>query len=200
MTPRAAARAAPAPRPAPADAVTAGCALLDEGEPVDVQRVARRLGVSRATVHRWFGTRDQLVTAVFDRLATGFIAQARHDARGRGDERAFDFVRRLADRSAAYEPLRLTAAREPGLTLRLILDEDGPVQRQVVEAVREELARSRPPAELTRLEPAVRLLVSTAIALHWAAIAAGRDPDSRRYVDLGRAVLAQADDGLPRSR
>lgn len=167
--------------------------LLDEGERVDIQAVARRLGVSRATVHRWFGTRDQLVSALFEHLTTEFREAAEAEARGSGDERAFDFVRRIADRSAAYVPLRLAAAREPGVVLRLVLAEDGPVHTQVAEALTRLLAATRSVKEMRRLRDVVDVFAATAIAVHWATIAAGGEPDAWRYERIGRALLSQAE-------
>lgn len=179
-------------RPTPADAVDVARELLDEGERVDVLSVARRLGVSRATVHRWFGTRDHLMTALFAYLAAEFRQEAEQRARGRGDDRALDFVRRIAERSAAYEPLRLAAAREPAVVLRLVLAQDGPVHAEVAGAIARLLGASRTPEEMRRLRGAVDLYATTAIALHWATIAAGLEPDPRRYERIGRALLADA--------
>jgi AcrR family transcriptional regulator len=188
---------APAPtprfrRPTPDDAVDIARELLDEGERVDVLAVATRLGVSRATVHRWFGTRDQLMTALFAHLAAEFRERAERQARGHGDERAIDFVRRIAKSSAAYDPLRVAAAREPTVFLRLMLREDGPVHAEVVDTLMRLLAGSHTPVELRRLRGAVDLFASTAIALHWSTIATGGEPDPRRYARIGRALLADA--------
>ena len=179
-----------APRPGPDDAVRAARALLDRGERVDVLAVARELGVSRATVHRWFGTRDDLMRAVFEQLTGEFVAQARATATGAGDELLFDVLRRLAAISAAYEPMRVASAREPGLTLQLILDPDGPVYGHVLGAVTALAAATRPPAQMTRLAPTLDTFVSSSVALHWATIAGGREPDPQRYEDIGRALLA----------
>ncbi|MBI5103517.1 MAG: TetR family transcriptional regulator, partial [Solirubrobacterales bacterium] len=129
--------------------------LLDEGERVDVQGVARRLGVSRATLHRWFGTREALLGALFERMAIEFRRAAEAGARGRGDARAFDYVRRMAESSAAYGPLRAAATREPDVVLRLVLAEGGPVHRQFADGFRTLLAASREPRELRRLAQAI---------------------------------------------
>ncbi len=177
-------------RPGPDDAVRVARELLDRGERVDMQAVARELGVSRATVHRWFGLRDDLVRAVFERLAEEFTAQARAQATGAGDQRLFDVLRRLAGISAAYEPMRVAAAREPGLTLQLIIDPEGPVYGHVLDALTELAAATRTPDELARLAPTLDTFLSASVALHWATIAGGREPDPQRYEDIGRALLA----------
>jgi AcrR family transcriptional regulator len=193
--------AAPAPRfrrPTPADAVDVARELLDESERVDIQAVARRLGVSRATVHRWFGTRDQLLSALFDHLAVEFTRAAESAARGAGDDRVFDFVRRIAEASSGYAPLRLAAEREPALVLRLVLAEDGPVHGQVAAAVARLLAATRTPQEMRRIAETVETFTAATVALHWATIAAGGDPDPRRYEEIGRALFAVAP--APRQR
>ena len=96
--------------------------------------------------------------------------------------------------SAAYAPLNLAAGREPGVVLRLVLAEDGPVHAEVVEALTRLLAETRTPKEMAA-DRATRSTSSarTAIALHWATIAAGGRPDPRRYERLGRALLADAE-------
>ena len=179
-------------RPTPDDAVDVARELLDEDERVDVQAVARRLGVSRATMHRWFGTRDQLMAALFAQMAQEFVAEALASARGRGDARAFDFVRRLADRAAAVTPLQRAATEDPALVMRIVLAPDGPVRGPIVETVTQLLAPPHPrPA--ARIRAPVGLFVDAALALHWGTVMSGQTPDGRRYALLGRALLAQAE-------
>ncbi len=180
-------------RPTPGDAVDVARELLDEDERVDVQAVARRLGVSRATMHRWFGTRDQLMAALFAQMAQEFVAEALASARGRGDARAFDFVRRLADRAAAVTPLQRAATEDPALVMRIVLAPDGPVRGPIVETVTQLLAATRTPAQLRRIRAPVGLFVDAALALHWGTVMSGQTPDGRRYALLGRALLAQAE-------
>ena len=177
-------------RPAPDDAVDVARELFDAGERIDVLAVARRLGVSRATMHRWFGTRDQLVAAVLDRLAEDLVAAAVQATRGTGDERVYDFTRRIAGAAGALAPLRATAEREPGLVVQLMLDPAGPVRPRMLGAVRGLLAEGRTPAQLRRMEPVIETYVDAATALQWALLAAGRDPEPERYVAIGRALFA----------
>lgn len=179
-------------RPGPDDAIDAARQLLDGGERVDMLAVARLLGVSRATVHRWFGTRDQLLAALFERLAVEFVAEAEAQLapQAHGDERVFEFVRAIAENSAGYEPLRVAAAREPAVVLRLMLAEDGAVYAQVADAVRRLLAPGRSASDMRRLEKPIETFVAASIALHWATIAAGARPEPSRYELLGRALLA----------
>jgi len=184
-------------RPVPGDAVDVARERVDAGERIDVLAVARRLGVSRATMHRWFGTRDQLVAAVLDRLSEDLVAAAIQATRGTGDERVYDFTRHLAAAAGALAPLRATAEREPGLVVQLMLAAGGPVRPRVLDAVRGMLAEGRTPAQVRRLEPVIETYVDAATALQWALLAAGRDPDPERYVAIGRALFTAAEAPSP---
>ncbi len=167
--------------------------MFDGGERIDVLAVARRLGVSRATMHRWFGTRDHLLTAVLGLVADDFVATAEAGAQGEGDERMLDFSRRLAAASAVFAPLRVIAHTEPEIVPALLLAPDGPVRPRVSAAIRRLAGATRTPAALRRLDPTIDLYLDAAMALHWATIATGVEPDPERTVVLGRALLAYAD-------
>lgn len=149
-------------------------------------------------MHRWFGTRDQLLTAVLALVAEDFIAGAEAAAEGDGDERMLDFSRRIAASSAVFEPLREIAQGEAEVVLRLLLAPDGPVRPRIAAAVRALLQATRSPATMRRLEPAIELFVDAAMALQWATVATGRKPDPERIVTLGRALLAYSE--VPVSR
>src|SRR5437588_10965032 len=59
-------------RPAAAsreDALALARSRFLKGERVDVQAIARELGLARAAMHRWFGTREQLLGEVLAELA-----------------------------------------------------------------------------------------------------------------------------------
>lgn len=176
-------------RPTPDDAVRLARERFDAGEQLDLQRLARQLGVSRATVHRWFGTRDHLVTLVFAAIARDIAAGAEEQASGRGDERVLDAVRRMSAAAADHPALRVAAEREPGLSLRLVLDAEGPVRPQIAAAVRRLVAAAHPPGRARALDERLDLLVDAAIALQWATFAIGRQPDPERAVELARALL-----------
>lgn len=187
-------------RPTRDDAAVTAREMFDAGERIDVAAVARRLGVSRVTVHRWFGTRDQLLFAVFDDLAEEFVTAAATEAEGVGDERMLDFSRRIAAAAADFPPLRAIARGETTVALKLLLSSDGPVKPRLAVAVREMLAAGRSPAQMLALEPRIELYVDSAMALFWTGIATDEERDPERIALLGRALLTNpetaTDDGL----
>jgi AcrR family transcriptional regulator len=159
---------------------------------VDMQTLAARLGVSPATLYRWFGTRAQLLDATFERLSREFCGQARASAVGSGDELVCDYARRLMTLGTRFQPLRTFVSREPQLALRLLLGEDGAVRRVVVESMRELLGETRGADQVRVLGEQIDVIVQVATALVWATYAIGEEPQIDRAVSLVRLILASS--------
>src|SRR2546427_6714539 len=74
------------------------------GRRVDVQAIAAELGLGRATIYRWFGSREELIGEVLAHAADPLLDAARAGARGRGARALLDtfdrFNRSLADAPA----------------------------------------------------------------------------------------------------
>src|SRR5436305_11643568 len=74
------------------------------GQRIDVQAIAAELGLGRATIYRWFGSREELIGEVLFRAAEPLLDDARARARGRGGAALLDtfdrFNRTLADAPA----------------------------------------------------------------------------------------------------
>src|SRR5215212_9333793 len=94
-------------RPAAAsreDVLEAGMHRYLRGRRIDVQAIAAELGLGRATIYRWFGSREELIGEVLFRAAEPLLDDARANAQGRGGEALLDtfdrFNRSLADAPA----------------------------------------------------------------------------------------------------
>jgi AcrR family transcriptional regulator len=128
---------------------------------VDILQIAGRLGIGRATVYRWFGSRERVIGAVVVRIAEGLVADARAQARGRGASRliaTFDHLNRaLADSTT----LRRFLDEERRTALRIITSSDGVVQPRMVALIQEaiddevEAGRYEPPVDTGTLAYAI---------------------------------------------
>jgi AcrR family transcriptional regulator len=188
-----AAAAPPAPvfrRAKAQDALDVAYATFLEEERVDMGTLAEQLAVSRATLYRWFGSRDQLLDQVLGRLSDGFVTSARDGAGGEGDERVLDFARRIMVTTVNLAPVRSFVAREPQLALRLLIGEHGAVHRSLARALYEVIAETHSPAEAKALEPAIDVVVQVGTSLQWATLAIGEDPQIDRAVGVIGALLA----------
>jgi len=162
------------------------------GQRVDVQAIAAELGLGRATVYRWFGSREGLIGEVLTRAADPLLDAARQSANGRGGEALLDtfdrFNRSLADAPA----LRRFVEQERDAAVRIITSGTGNVQRHIVARIRdviEDEVRAgayEPPVETATLAYAI---VRLAEAFLFNDAAAGMRGDVDRLREVEAALL-----------
>jgi AcrR family transcriptional regulator len=125
-------------RPAAAsrvDVIEAGLHRYLRGQRIDVQAIAAEIGVGRATVYRWFGSRDNLIGEVVIRATEPVLAEARAGLEGRGGPGLLDTFDRF-NRSLSEAPaLRAFVEQERDAALRLIASGAGIVQPRIVELI-----------------------------------------------------------------
>ncbi len=128
-----------------------------DGERVDMQGIARELGLARATMHRWFGTRDVLLGEMLAQLAERRLALIRRERSGSGAAALLNCFDRFNHDLAATRGLGILLANEQERGLRILTSSGGIVQPRVVaaieEMIREEMRESNfapkiPPATL----------------------------------------------------
>ncbi|WP_328399826.1 QsdR family transcriptional regulator [Nocardia sp. NBC_00403] len=130
--------ARPVGRPAAAtqqQVLAAASAQFLASERVDVQAIAAELGLSRATIYRWFGSRDGLLGAVMVSEFNRLVEAARSRSVGTGARRVLWMLDRVARWLARNEPYRYFIATEQATAGRIITTSDGPVQPKVVATV-----------------------------------------------------------------
>ncbi len=174
-----------------ADALALAREMFLADERVDLNTLAGRLSVSRATLHRWVHTREKLLDHVLGQLAAEFFEEAAVRARAHPDDAVAELAHALVSATSGFAPLRGFAQREPELCLRVLLAEDGAVRlclRTGVQALLETVYPDEAP-QLTGFTDAV---VQIGLALEWATVAAGGDPSADRIAQYARALLAAA--------
>jgi AcrR family transcriptional regulator len=105
------------------------------GERVDMQGVARELGLARATMHRWFGTREVLLGEVLAEMAEQRLAQIRREQPTKGAVGLLDVFERFNRDLAATKGLGIWLAQEQERALRILTSSGGNVQPRVVAVV-----------------------------------------------------------------
>ena len=132
----------PVGRPAAAtqeQVLAAARAQFMASERVDVQAIAAELGLSRATIYRWFGSREGLLGAVMVAEFERLVEAARTRVGGSGAPRVLALLDQVARWLARSEPYRYFIAAEQTVAGRIITTSDGPVQPKVVGVVAEVL-------------------------------------------------------------
>ncbi|HTW43758.1 MAG TPA: QsdR family transcriptional regulator [Solirubrobacteraceae bacterium] len=105
------------------------------GERIDVQAIARELGLARATMHRWFQTRELLLGELLGSLAERRLAAIRLDVGGSGPLALLETLDRFNREIAENHGMRALLAQEPERALRILTSGDGLVQPRVVAAM-----------------------------------------------------------------
>ncbi len=125
-------------RPAAAsreDALALATERFLAGERVDVRGIALELGLARATMHRWFGTRESFLGEVLAALAEERLSAIRAGAAGTGAAALLECFDGFNRELAATRGLRALLAQEQERALRVLTSSGGVVQPRMVAAV-----------------------------------------------------------------
>jgi AcrR family transcriptional regulator len=188
-TPRRSGRPAAATR---AQVLDAALHRYLRGRRVDIQAIAAELGLGRATIHRWFGTREALIGETIVRAAEPVIEQARAEAGGRGGRALIDTFDRINRAMASSSALRQFLEQERDAALRVLTSRHGFVQPRIVGLITgliEEEVRAgsyRPPVEPSTLGYSI---VRLAEAFLYNDAALGSEGDLDRLREVEAALL-----------
>jgi AcrR family transcriptional regulator len=165
-------------------------------ERVDVQAIARELGLARATMHRWFHTRELLLGEMIASLGEERLAILRARAGGSGPRALLDSFDAFNRELAAAEGLHAWLAQEHDLALRILTASAGVVQPRMVAAVgrlieQELRAGFQPPIEPDLLAYAI-VRLAEAFLYNDAAAGVVGDPTRLREVEAALLGIASA--------
>ena len=181
------------PRPTPLDALALARRRWLAGERLEMGSMARELGVSRATLYSWVGSRERLLGEVIWSFAETGVAQARAEAKGIGADYVLDVVARFVRLNAEFEPLRAFIAQDPELALRLLTSKHGPIQERMIAVARELLTEQVEAGELEvalDVDTLAYLMVRVSESFLYADLITGSDPDTDKGVEVVRLLLA----------
>ena len=181
-----------APRPTPRDALKLARRRWLAGDRLDMGALARDLGVSRATLYSWVGSKERLIGEVLWSFAEDGLRQARADARGAGADWIVDVMERFIRMNAAFEPLLRFVAQDPELALRVLTSKNSPVQGRMIASARELLEEQ---VNAGALHPALDIdtlaytMIRVAESFLYSDVIAGSEPDVGKAVDVVRLML-----------
>ena len=166
-----------------------------EGRRLDMQGLADELGVSRVTLFRRVGSREELLSQALWRLTERMldIAVARWEAeRPEGELHTPGTIRHINAMVAGSTGLRRLLDDEPGLTMRVLTDPRGKVQSGIV-AFNEVLLRQDMEefGLVTIIEPSALAyaLVRLGESFLYADVIAARKPDVETANRLQQAII-----------
>lgn len=186
----------------PEDVLRLARAQFLAGQRVDLTVLARELGLGRATIYRWFGSRQAVLGEIIVDELQLLLNHHRRRVRRRGASgllEVFDRVNRSLSRSP---PLRRLLEQEREGALRMLTSGGGPVQARAVAAIQalidEEVAAGRydPPADTGTLAYAI-VRLADAFLYNDAAVGIRGDWERLRQVE---AALLGVSAGPTRAR
>lgn len=183
-------------RATPLDALRLAREMFLAGERVDLTQLAERLDVNRVTVHRWVGSRDQLLVEVLWSLAREVLDRADQRARSQtpGAERVVQTVVGFLETVTEHPAMRRFLSDEGDLALRLLTRQDRGFQQRLIGAVEELLAeeqdagRLEPPPGVERHEVAY-VVVRVIESYSYLDLITGETPDAARAEPILRLLL-----------
>src|SRR3954469_18945570 len=107
------------------------------GQRIDVQAIAAELGVGRATIYRWYGSREGLIAEVLNTASDPLLADSRAGARGRGGRALLDTFDRFNRGLVEARALLQFVEQERDAAIRIICSGAGKVQPHIVAKITE---------------------------------------------------------------
>jgi AcrR family transcriptional regulator len=159
---------------------------------VDMNELAGELGVGRATLYRWVGSRDQLLGEVMWSLTEVGLERAKQDGRGKGADWVLSIYRRFGELILDTPAVLHFVRTEPECALRVMTTKASPQQARVVAWYRDLLleAEARKGLRLKLdAETLAFVLIRVAESFLWTDLITGGEPDLSRGWEVARVLL-----------
>jgi AcrR family transcriptional regulator len=179
-------------RATPVDALRIARRMWLADQRVDMGALARELGIGRATLYTWVGSRDRLIAEVLWQLADATLREAREAAQGSGPDYVAGVIDRYFTALASFEPARRFLTREPEAALRILASSRTPFQQRLVTRVRDLLEEQ---VQAGALEPALDLdtlaylVIRIGESFIYSDFIAATEPDLAKAVQAIRVLL-----------
>lgn len=183
----------PKRRVTPLDALDLATRKWIRGERLDIGQLASELGVARATIFRWIGSREQLYGAVLSQAYERHYQVILSHIKSSGIERLVDFTRLNLNALANSRPLRKFIEHDPEFAIRVLTSKSSPVQARTVEL---EVELLREIVETAQLKPQLDvdtlgyIMVRIGEAFLYADVISGIKPDIEKAVSAVRILIS----------
>lgn len=173
------------------------------GERLDIGKLAEELGVGRATVFRWVGSREQLYGEVISSLFASALERAQREARGVGPEYLAEVTHRLLHFLVEAEPLRRFVQQDTEFALRVLMSRNSPVEHRCTSAVRALMAAQ---VEAGHIRPAMDIealayvVVRIGESFLYRDVLTGDAPDIETATQAIRILYAAQPEAIPQPR
>ncbi|MCZ6854849.1 MAG: QsdR family transcriptional regulator [Gammaproteobacteria bacterium] len=162
---------------------------------IELQRLARELGISRATAYRWAGSAEQLVGQVLASLVDDTFQHIVQRTTTTGSERVLEVLERGMHYAHRFRPLRRFLAKNAQLGLKIVASRHSPVQERTIANLRQLLEEEVAAGHMILpVKPAVMAYALTRIveSFLYADLISGATPDLENASNILKLMLRQA--------
>lgn len=179
---------APNKRATPIDALQLATRKWIDGERVEVGAIADELGVARATMFRWVGSRELLLGEVIWSLCVALWDDSLRRARGTGADYVADLAHLVMDGILGTEPLRRFLDEDQEYALRILTSKTSIVQSRIVAETCKVLRNQHAAGHIAptlEIESLAYLIVRVVESFVYSDHISGRKPD----IDIAREAI-----------
>jgi AcrR family transcriptional regulator len=179
-------------RPTALDALYEAQRMFQAGQRVDMQSLARKLGVDRATLYRWVGSREQLLAEVLWNLMARTVQRLRESSGAGLCPVAADVVTGAAQAVMTNLGMQRFLEREGDLALKLLTTKASEFSRRLIQLIAEVVDTDRRNGHLHSTVPAADLpyvLVRIMESYVYLSLITGDEPDAARASSVIHALL-----------
>lgn len=162
------------------------------GRRIDAQQLARELGIGRATLYRWWGSREVILGEVVWRIMAEGIAIVEARGRGTGEALFLGNFDRLAVATRLNEPLAAFVADDPEYALRILTSKESVVQERLIGWTAGWLARIPDVAARTDIRDLAYAIVRISEAFIWSDMITGEQPQADKATAMIALLLTGA--------
>ncbi|ONI89051.1 hypothetical protein ALI144C_05725 [Actinosynnema sp. ALI-1.44] len=183
----------PTPRTAPIDAFRLARKWFLAGRRVDMRQLAGELGVSRATLYRWCGSRELLIGEVIWSINERLLHETRAKARGTGRTLITRVLDRSLARIRAFDALRQFVAEDAEYALRIITSKQSVVQARLIEWTAAFLRDEVDLRDDIDLADLAYVIVRVCESFVWSDMITGAPPATDKAVKIVDLLIAAAE-------
>lgn len=183
----------PKRRPTPSDALRLARRKWLLGHRLDVGLLAGELGIGRATLFRWIGSRENLYGEVLSGIYAEQRLAAERESEGRGADRVADAHLKTLTRLLAAAPLRTFIENDPEFAIRVLTSKSSPAQSRAIELELSYLRRLRESGEIDPvldLETLAYIIIRIGEAFLYGDVISGVRPDMEKAAAAIRILVA----------
>ena len=180
----------------PLDALREARRRFLKGQRIDMGEVATSLAISRATLYRWVGDREQLLGEILWSLAEAGLKDARAHADRTARDKGVDWIVRynahFVRATARFDPIRKFIEAEPDIALRVMTTNRGVAEGRLIEVMRQTLEERAQAGHLKlRLDAAdlAYVIVRVSESFIWREFITGDEPDLEKASQVVRVLL-----------